>query len=150
MYNLSGGNMLDNFHKIINEICAKNNIETKLVSKDWVTILKKDNKVRFITGCKFPLNNHATSEIVDDKYALYDVLRYLDIPVCEHHILYNSNNKNKYALDANDRSFLRSKLCCDMANRMGVPSIQAIYARLYMNNEYWGLYFPYKTPSSKT
>ena len=27
-----------------------------------------------------------------------------------------------------------------MANRMGVPSIQASYARLYMNNEFWGFY----------
>jgi len=42
--------------------------------------------------------------------------------------------------DASDNSHLRSKLCCDIANRMGVPSIQATYARLYMNNEYWGLY----------
>ncbi|KAG4087105.1 coth-domain-containing protein [Neocallimastix lanati (nom. inval.)] len=42
--------------------------------------------------------------------------------------------------DATDKSHLRSKICCDIANRMGVPSIQAVYARLYMNNEYWGLY----------
>ena len=98
--------MLDNFHKIIEEICDKKNIECKLVSKDWVTILKKDNKVRFITGCKFPLNNHALGEILDDKYALYDVLKELDIPVSEHHILYNSDNKNKYAVGANDRQLV--------------------------------------------
>ncbi|KAG4097105.1 coth-domain-containing protein [Neocallimastix lanati (nom. inval.)] len=42
--------------------------------------------------------------------------------------------------DPSDRTHLRSKLCCDMANRLGLPSIQAIYARLYMNEEYWGLY----------
>ncbi|KAL6611057.1 hypothetical protein LY90DRAFT_503181 [Neocallimastix californiae] len=42
--------------------------------------------------------------------------------------------------DASDQSHMRSKLCCDITNRLGVPSIQAVYARLYMNNEYWGLY----------
>jgi hypothetical protein len=42
--------------------------------------------------------------------------------------------------DANDKSHLRSKICSDIANRLGLPSIQATYARVYMNNEYWGLY----------
>jgi len=42
--------------------------------------------------------------------------------------------------DDGDKSHLRSKLACDIANRMGVPSIQATYARLYMNDEFWGLY----------
>lgn len=106
MYNLNGDIVLDNFHKIINGICIKNNIETKFVSKDWVIILKKDNKIRFITGCKFPLNDHALGEVIDDKYALYDVLKYFNIPVCEHHILYSDDNKNKYALDANNKKLV--------------------------------------------
>lgn len=42
--------------------------------------------------------------------------------------------------DSNDNSKLHSKLCSDIANRLGLPSIQATYARLYMNNEFWGLY----------
>ena len=42
--------------------------------------------------------------------------------------------------DDGDKSHLRSKLACDIANRMGVPSIQGTFARLYMNGEYWGLY----------
>ncbi|ORX83868.1 coth-domain-containing protein [Anaeromyces robustus] len=42
--------------------------------------------------------------------------------------------------DPKDKSHLRSKLCCDIANRIGLPSIQASYARLYMNGEFWGLY----------
>jgi len=42
--------------------------------------------------------------------------------------------------DPNDYSMMRSKLCCDIANRLGLPSIQATYARLYMNGEFWGLY----------
>jgi len=42
--------------------------------------------------------------------------------------------------DPLDRSYMRSKLSCDVANRIGLPSIQAAYVRLYINNEYWGLY----------
>ncbi|OUM63496.1 carbohydrate-binding module family 1 protein [Piromyces sp. E2] len=42
--------------------------------------------------------------------------------------------------DASDKGHLRSKLSCDIANRIGLPSIQASYARLYMNGEFWGLY----------
>ncbi|ORX52073.1 hypothetical protein BCR36DRAFT_350232 [Piromyces finnis] len=42
--------------------------------------------------------------------------------------------------DASDKGHLRSKLSCDVANRIGLPSVQASYARLYMNNEFWGLY----------
>ncbi|OUM66989.1 hypothetical protein PIROE2DRAFT_5732, partial [Piromyces sp. E2] len=42
--------------------------------------------------------------------------------------------------DPSDRSQIRSKLSCDIANRLGLPSIQATYARLYMNKEFWGLY----------
>ena len=42
--------------------------------------------------------------------------------------------------DSGDASKIRSKLCCDIANRIGLPSIQGSYARLYMNGEFWGLY----------
>jgi len=42
--------------------------------------------------------------------------------------------------DDTDKTHLHSKICSDIANRMGVPSIQGTFARLYMNDEYWGLY----------
>ncbi|ORX55228.1 hypothetical protein BCR36DRAFT_581274 [Piromyces finnis] len=42
--------------------------------------------------------------------------------------------------DPNDMAYMRSKISCDIANRIGLPSIQSAYARLYINNEYWGLY----------
>jgi len=51
------------------------------------------------------------------------------------------NRKNfKLRPDPGDSSRLRSKICCDILNRLGVPSVQGTYARLYMNNQYWGLY----------
>jgi len=99
--------MLKNCRQIIKKICNKNNIKFKLLSKDWVIMLEKDNKTRFITGCKFDLNNHAIGEVLDDKYALYEVLSENNIPTVENNILYPSNNMNDYALDANSSELVK-------------------------------------------
>ncbi len=47
---------------------------------------------------------------------------------------FNLNNGFK------DPSFLREKLALDFANQMGVISPRCTYARVYLNNVYWGLY----------
>ena len=99
--------MLNKFRKMIKKICEKNNINYTLLSKDWIIMLKKDNKIRFITGCKFPLDSHSIGEILDDKYALYEVLKENEIPVVEHNILYPNSNTNDYALDSNNSKLIK-------------------------------------------
>jgi len=51
---------------------------------------------------------------------------------------------NRYSFqllsDANDPSFLRTKLACDIRNRLGTPSQSANYVNLYINGEFFGLY----------
>jgi len=42
--------------------------------------------------------------------------------------------------DSREATYLRSKLACDIHNRLGIPSISANYATLYINGEYMGLY----------
>jgi len=42
--------------------------------------------------------------------------------------------------DSNDATSLRSKLACDIHNRLGLVSISASYISLYINNEYMGLF----------
>eukprot|EP00833_Pecoramyces_ruminatium_P014667 jgi/Orpsp1_1/1188699/evm.model.d7180000066584.1 len=42
--------------------------------------------------------------------------------------------------DPRDATYLRSKLACDMLNRLGIPSISANYIKLYVNEEYFGFY----------
>jgi len=42
--------------------------------------------------------------------------------------------------DYNEPTFLRTKLYCDITNRLGIPSISANYVSLYINDEYMGLY----------
>jgi len=42
--------------------------------------------------------------------------------------------------DAREATYLRSKLVCDIHNRLGIPSISANYIQLYINDEYMGFY----------
>jgi len=42
--------------------------------------------------------------------------------------------------DAREPTFIRSKLVCDIQNRLGLPSISANYGLLYINDEFMGLY----------
>jgi len=56
-------------------------------------------------------------------------------------------NKNLYGRsqfrirsDAREATYLRSKLVCDIHNRLGLMSIAANYISLYVNDEYLGLY----------
>ena len=81
--------------KIIKEICDEKNIEFNIVSEDWIMILRKDDEVRYISGYKFPLNDHASGIICDDKYALYDSLKLLNIPVIEHKILFRNYDREE-------------------------------------------------------
>lgn len=79
---------------VIKQICEEKGIEFNLVSKDWIIVLKKNEKIRFISGYKFGLNNQASSIICDDKYALYDTLKLLNIPIIEHKIVFRNYNKD--------------------------------------------------------
>ncbi|ORY20691.1 hypothetical protein LY90DRAFT_433293, partial [Neocallimastix californiae] len=42
--------------------------------------------------------------------------------------------------DATDPSSMRTKLMCDIHNKLGLPSLSANYAMLYINDEFMGLY----------
>lgn len=86
---------MDIFKTLIKEICDEENIEFSILSKDWVIMLKKDNIVRFIIGNKFDLNTHASGLVFDDKYATYEVLKSLNIPIIEHNIMFKNDDYNK-------------------------------------------------------
>lgn len=85
------------FAKIIKEICNELKIEYTSLSKDWVIMLTKGDKVRYIVGNKFDLNGHGIGNVMDDKYAFYDTLKHFNIPACEYHIFYQEDNKSDYA-----------------------------------------------------
>ena len=76
------------FHKMIDELSKELNFKYQFLSKDWIIMIEKDDKVRYFSGYKFDLNNQALGMVLDDKYALYDVLKYKKIPVIEYKIVY--------------------------------------------------------------
>lgn len=76
-------------HVIIREICSEMNIKMEKLSYDWILQLSKDGKVRHIKGYHFDNNSQATGEIVDDKYATYEVLKSQNVPVIEHTMIFN-------------------------------------------------------------
>lgn len=80
---------------IIKEICDKHNIKVSVVSNSWINILEKDEKIRYIAGYYFDINKCATTRIIDDKYALYSVLNHFNIPVCKHHLLYETTPREE-------------------------------------------------------
>lgn len=94
-------NEKDTFLKLIEEICNEEKIKVSFLSKDWIIMLEKNNKTKFIAGYKFDLNSHGLGEVLDDKYALYEVLRKKNIPIIEHNILFSSTNSYSYALNCN-------------------------------------------------
>ena len=93
--------MESTIRKIFKEIFDELNIKCTVLSKDWIFMLEKDNKTRFLAGYKSSLNDHALGSVVDDKYALFDVLKAKGIPVAEYNIVYGENNTNDYAIGCN-------------------------------------------------
>ncbi len=94
------------FHEILKEICDEMGITYTFLSKDWIVMLEKDGVRRFISGYKFDTTRHGFGEMIDDKYAMYDVLSTLGIPIIKHHIVYFENNHNDYAIGCNTYEYL--------------------------------------------
>lgn len=53
---------------------------------------------------------------------------------------YNNRKSFRLRADVNDKSYLRQKILTDIANRVGLPSIQSTYVRLTINGNLYGLY----------
>lgn len=81
------------FNKLIKQICEENNIQFQELSDDWVIKLKKDNINKFLVGYKFDLNTQASSEICNDKFALYAVLNSEKVPVIKYNILFRNEEE---------------------------------------------------------
>lgn len=83
-------------HVIIKELCKEMNIKVEKLSYGWLLQLSKDGKVRHITRNHFDNNSQASSEIADDKYATYEVLKSQNVPVIEHTMIFNPATRTKY------------------------------------------------------
>ena len=107
------------FRKLIEEICQEENIDYKLISKEWVMILTKNDVTKCISGYRFSLNDHALGSVIDDKYAFYDLCKIKKLPIIEHQILFNPNSKlgnnttnliDKYFIDYNKNVVIKPNM----------------------------------------
>ena len=89
------------YKEIIEELCNELNIKYTYLSKKWIIRLEKNNIIKYLVGNKFDLNGHAIGILMDDKYAFYDTLKSLNIPVCLHHIFYRKNDSSTHAIGCN-------------------------------------------------
>ena len=70
---------MKNLQRIIKQIALENNLSYEVLSCDLIIKLTKDNKIRYINGYKFGLNSHSLGLILDDKYATYELLKFVNI-----------------------------------------------------------------------
>ena len=82
--------------KVIKELCSEMDIKLEELSYGWVLQLSKNGKVRHITRNHFDNNPQASSEIADDKYATYEVLKSQKVPVIEHTMIFNPATRSRY------------------------------------------------------
>lgn len=81
------------YRKMIKIICEEEKIDFKLLSEDWIIALTKNNITKYITGYKFPLNEHSLGNIIDDKFGLYELCVLHNIKSIPHQILFRFNSK---------------------------------------------------------
>ena len=84
---------MNNFDQIIENICRNQNIKLTMTSDNWVKVLEKDGKVRYIEGYKFDLNHHGIASIIDDKGLFYDICKIKDIPIIDHYVIMRDYDK---------------------------------------------------------
>lgn len=85
--------------KIIDEICKENDIEERLLSFGWIRELKKGDKTCHIVRNAFDLNPASSYDIMNDKYATYEVLKANGVEVLEHTMLFNPASRKDFAED---------------------------------------------------
>ena len=104
---------MNNFDKIIENICHDLNIKLTITSDNWVKILEKDDKVRYIEGYKFDLNKHGIGSIIDDKGLFYDICKIKKIPIIDHFVIFKDYDKEKvinYFHNNNDLLIVKGNL----------------------------------------
>lgn len=80
---------------LIDEICKEKGIEINYLSFRWIRELKKNNKICHIVRNSFDLNPSSAYQVVNDKYATYEVLKHNNIPVLKHYIIFNPNAEGR-------------------------------------------------------
>ena len=101
------------YKNIISEICNELGIKVTNLSDDWLTVLEKDNKIHYINGYKFDLNNHGIGEIMDNKDLFHSLMVNLNLPVVNQINYYKKYDKEEvinYFHKCNDTLIIKGSL----------------------------------------
>lgn len=83
------------FNNIIKEICQELEIKLTILSDDWMKVLEKNGKIKYIEGNRFSLNTQSIGNILDDKGLFYDLINYKNYPIIKHHVIFKDTTKEE-------------------------------------------------------
>lgn len=83
------------YNELLKKICDELKIKLTLISDGWVKVLERDNKIHYIQGYKFDLNNYGIGSIMDDKGLFYDLLKLKKLPIIEHQVYFRNDSVNE-------------------------------------------------------
>ena len=86
---------MDEFNKLLDAICQDLGYQLTFISDGWLKVIKKDDKIRYISGYRFDNNLYALGEVMNDKGMFHDVLKYMKIPVIDQKIIFHDYNKDE-------------------------------------------------------
>lgn len=89
--------------KLIDEICKEKGIEERFLSFGWIRELEKDGKIKHIVRNDFDLNPAACKNIVNDKFATYEVLKVHNVPTLEYNVIFNPTTRGEYPSDIENK-----------------------------------------------
>lgn len=103
-------------YKIIDEVCKEKGIEIINLSYDWITILRKGKQERKMIHYNLNLNSAVSQNLADDKYSTYSLLRFYDIPIIQHQVLFYEKmipdcetiNEDYHILRNNDKVVIKA------------------------------------------
>ena len=101
------------FNKLIKKIGEELDIKVTLLSDNWTTVLEKNNKIHYITGYQFDVNNHGIGNIMADKGLFYDLLKHKNIPIIEQYVIFHDYDKNtvlNYFKNNNEKLVVKGNL----------------------------------------
>ena len=85
--------MVEYLKNILKEICDEENIKCTSLSKDYILVLEKNGKYRYVSESYIGNNSYTSKFLANDKYAMYEVLKNAGVPVIEYELVYDRNNK---------------------------------------------------------
>ncbi len=102
--------------KMIEEICQEKGITITDISYGWIALLKKGNVEKKLSNGNFYLNSRISVELAKDKYSTFELLKYHQIPIFEHQVIFNEGmmkevegiNRNYECLKNNKKQVIKA------------------------------------------